>query len=199
MGRTVVGYHGTLYEHASAMASGEFDDRVRSKARWLGSGLYFFEENIEMAIHYARSRALGTGQAGGVLSADIDLTSCLDLTLASWQEIVRNAHRIVVAEDKRAGIKPISQQSMEVRDEIIRAGYHGEWKNYGRNELDYKVIEKAVSLAYEQKNLKFDMVRGLFLEWGSLYDTSWLYSGAHVAIAVRQPPHNLSNLAATRI
>jgi hypothetical protein len=68
----------------------------------------------------------------------------------------------------------------------VRAGYRGDWGNGGRNDLDFLVIEKAVELAEQQMNIRFETVRGAFIEFGQLYKNSRLYEGAHVAIAVRR-------------
>jgi hypothetical protein len=68
----------------------------------------------------------------------------------------------------------------------VRSGYRGDWENGGRNDLDFLVIEKAIELAEQQMNIRLETVRGAFIEFGPLYKNSWLYEGAHVAIAVRR-------------
>ncbi|ACG78799.1 conserved hypothetical protein [Phenylobacterium zucineum HLK1] len=198
MSRIVTAYHGTLYEQACAMAEGRFDARPRSKARWLGSGLYFFEGNPEAAAYYATRRAMQKNGRPGILRADIDLTTCLDLTATSRQEVVRTAHRIMVADGSIDRLQ-ITQKPFELQNGDVRAGWFGDYKDYGRNELDFAVIERAVQLAREQQNIVYETVRGAFIEGGPLYKDSWLYSGAHVAITVREPPARMSNLRALEL
>jgi len=200
MGRTVTGYHGGLYEDLVLMADGQFDNRERGKSRWLGQGLYFFEHNMDMALYYARGRASsGGGKTPGVLKAEIDLTACFDVTTQAWQEIVREAYQIYLDECLRDNIEVVDQKALEVLHGQVRAGYHGIWKSYGKNSLDYSMIERAIVLAREQRGLTFDTVRGAFIEWGPLYTSSWLYAGAHVAVAVRNPPERLSKMQAFEV
>jgi hypothetical protein len=79
-----------------------------------------------------------------------------------------------------------SAQGFEIYWDQVRAGYRGDWESGGRNDLDFLVIEKAIELAEQQMNIGFETVRGAFIEFGPLYKNSWLYEGAHVAIAVRR-------------
>jgi hypothetical protein len=90
--------------------------------------------------------------------------------------------------------KRISQKSFEIHLDQVRAGFKGDWQDYGRNELDFQVIEKAIELSKLQNNVSYETVRGAFIELGPLYPSSWLFEGAHVAIAVRPPFTRVSNL-----
>ncbi|MFO1186254.1 MAG: hypothetical protein U1E87_01620 [Alphaproteobacteria bacterium] len=81
--------------------------------------------------------------------------------------------------------KRVSQKPFTVLDGRVMAGYRGEWQNFGKNELDYAVIESAMVSAYEMDNVQFKTVRAVFLERQALYPDSWFFEHAHVAIAVR--------------
>lgn len=165
------------------MATGDFTAPEEERVGWLGSGLYFFEENIELAMHYADIAAQKRGGQPAVLKAAIDLRFCLDMTTRLGQMTMRNAYRVLGAQwAKDGGV--ITQRPFDLLDGQVRAGYSGDWAG-GKNGLDHAVIEKAVELAHQQKNQKLDTVRGIFIEEGPLYDTSWIFEGAHVAIAVR--------------
>lgn len=191
--RVVVGYHGTTVDEAEAMLAGPLRDSGRV-ARWLGQGIYFFEYNVEAATYWALNRAAKAGTAAAVIRADIDLSNCLDLTRSYFQSIVRNAHRTLQAEWQIDPSKRIDQKPFEIYLDQVRAGFKGDWRDYGRNELDFKAIEKAVELSKLQGNVTYETVRGAFIESGPLYPNSWLFEGAHVAIAVRPPFARLSNL-----
>jgi hypothetical protein len=185
--RWVRGYHGTILDYGLEMAQLRFIEREKNVYRWLGSGVYFFEENLEFAQRWALMRGVKAGKAPAVVQADIDVAACLDLTRAPYQSILRSAYWDLTDEwDKNPGTRP-EQKPLEIYKGQIRSGYHGEWENYGRNELDFRVIEHAIVIAKAQFDVDFDTVRGAFLELGPLYKNSWLYEGAHVAIAVRKP------------
>jgi hypothetical protein len=165
-------------------------------ARWLGSGIYFFEENVEAAIRWAMERATRGSDDPAVVTANIDITNCLDLTRPTFQSITRSAFMYLQSEWVRdATLVPKDQMPFEVYMGLVRAGYRGEWQDYGRNELDFRVIEKAIELARDQHKMPLDTVRGAFLEGAPLYTNSWFFEGAHVAIAVRDPFSSISDLA----
>jgi hypothetical protein len=190
----VLGFHGTIRAHAEDMVKGHFRDPDNKNARWLGRGIYFFD-NPEMAMQWATKRAIKAGDTPAILSADIDLSACLDLTRPVFQSIARSAYRSLSA---RSAANPRTalprQKPFELFGAQVRAGYHGDWEGYGRNELDFAVVEEAFKIAKEQENLTLDTARAVFYEGGPLYPDSWFYDAAHVAIAVREPYSRLSNL-----
>lgn len=188
MTKVVIGYHGTLLASAQALADRRFDPAKGSaRPRWLGSGLYFFEENAQLATFYALKRQIKHQQPGAVLKARIDLGSCLDLSHDFGQRIARQAYTVLRREGVLDALDGPKQKSLEIHKGQVRAGYTGEWKDYGINALDHAVIERAIGVAMEMHGLKFETVRGLFIDGGELYDTSWLFDLAHIAIAVRNP------------
>lgn len=181
------------------MAAGNFIESEKKNSRWLGSGIYFFEYNFELAQRWAKTRAHRTGREPAVLSADIDLSKCLDLTVPSYQTLARLAYRDKQIEWQRDPKLQPQQLGLELRAGIVMTGYRGDWENYGRNELDYQVIEHTIKLAKDAQNMDIDTVRGAFIELGPLYESSWFYEGAHVAIAVRSPYARLTNLSCVRV
>jgi hypothetical protein len=158
------------------------------------AGASIFEGNPELALRWATRRAAKTGKPAAILRAEIDLAACLDLTQPTYQVIARNAHRALEALwQQDASITRPEQMSFEIHDGQVRAGYHGDWENYGRNDLDFQVVENAIKIAKDKENLTLDTVRGVFLEDAPLYPSSWFFEGAHVAIAVREPYARIHN------
>jgi hypothetical protein len=196
--RFVTGYHGTLLDHARQMEQGQLLESA-SDARWLGTGIYFFENNFEQAIHWATLRGTQARKPPAVLKAKINVGTCLDLTKSTWQVIARSAHQILESTweenpDARKDQKPLS-----LFGGVVRAGYRGDWKDYGKNQLDFQVVEKAIQIARDQKNVTLDTVRGVFIEDSPLYNNSWFFESAHVAIAVREPYSALTELKCMEI
>jgi hypothetical protein len=192
-----IGYHGTTYENALELAKGNYRALSERKGKWLGRGLYFFEDNLELAANYARAAAADGGEPG-ILCADIDLSHCLDVTRTYGQTHIRNAHRSLEEEWRSKGEEGVKQEPFLLHEGQVRAGFSGEWAG-GNNKLDHVVIERAIELARLQKDFVFDTVRGIFLEEGPLFRSSWLFEGAHVAIAVRAPAIRITNPAVYRV
>jgi hypothetical protein len=190
--RRVIGYHGTTLGEAGKIVDGirvgALNEPVTAvEANWLGAGIYFFENDMAHAEKWARVKASKAGMAGAIVRAEIELINCLDVTHILGQTLLRNAHRALQEEWKASPDGRRNQMPFEILGGQVRAGYRGEWRNYGKNELDYRVVEKAVELAHAQLNVTYNTVRGIFLEDGPLYENSWFFEGAHAAIAVRSP------------
>jgi hypothetical protein len=199
--RKVRGFHGTIIEYAEDMAKGNFKEPDDKTARWLGRGIYFFEENSQLAHYWATKLAHEKGSTPAIVIADIELSDCLDLTQPVFQAIVRRAHGRLAAqwEADPTSKKPDQKPFSLLADGQVATGYRGEWARYGKNELDFQVVEEAIVVARDQENLKFKTVRGAFLEYGPLYKNSWFYEGAHVAIAVREPYDRISNISCSPV
>ena len=63
---------------------------------WLGSGVYFWENDPMRALQWARNRWEGS-ETPSLIGAVVDLGLCLDLTMQEGIEAVRSAHRGLVA------------------------------------------------------------------------------------------------------
>lgn len=198
MSRKVVGYHGTLWKHAEAMAEKRFDPaKDANKYRWLGRGLYFFEDNIDLATAWALRRAAAAdGERAAVLQAEIDLSTCLDLTRNGFRQIVIEAQDLAERRGKLAGIQ---QEPLTIVDGVVKAGFSGEWKKFGWNRLDYEVVEEAIILAHEKYAMDLDTVRSIFLEGKEIFRTSFVFTESAVVIAVRNPLVRLDDLRAIRV
>lgn len=183
----VLGYHGCDETVAEAILGGE---EMRISARdydWLGPGAYFWEGDETRAMEWADERVrMGKYRRSAVVGAVIDLGNCLDLTVRSHLDLLKDAHRSLVAAFAVAG-KPLPQN----KDVPRRAGAEKPLRF-----LDYAVIEHlcanvdadaAECRARGEAPLvePFDTVRGLFLEGKELYDGGGFFTHSHSQIAVR--------------
>ncbi|MFD0619674.1 hypothetical protein ACFQZR_19580 [Paenibacillus sp. GCM10027629] len=67
-----IGYHGTSNSAAEQIDKGNF--RVtHDRAGWLGSGVYFYQENIENAKYWAKRKFVNKGRLGGLLRVELIL------------------------------------------------------------------------------------------------------------------------------
>jgi hypothetical protein len=70
------GYHGTTLAHALEMERGVFRPLSVRNSKWLGKGLYFFEDNVELATTYARAAAADQKGEPAILFAEIGSNLC---------------------------------------------------------------------------------------------------------------------------
>lgn len=81
----VLGFHGCGRETGMKAVTGEIALKAQNRAyHWLGSGIYFWENDKERALEWAQEKASRgelKGQDPFVVGAVIDLGSCLDLSV----------------------------------------------------------------------------------------------------------------------
>lgn len=147
---------------------------------WLGHGMYFWENNFQRALHFAKELQQRPRQGKkailepSVLGAVMDLGSCLDLLDKESIDYVGRAFVSIRDSYLALGVPPPSNKgSGSSRNLLIR-------------KLDCAVIE---SVRYRMRIRKrpFDSVRGVFIEGEPLYPTAGFYDKSHIQICVCNP------------
>jgi hypothetical protein len=161
--RIVIGYHGCDPAFADALIAGRTLIRDWKPSRntydWLGEGVYFWE--------YGRYRASDWGR-GGVVGAYIQLGTCLDLTDTAYMEPLREHYEALVETYQTKGLTLPTNRGKKRR---IR-------------ELDCLVINEFVA-SIETNGVRFQTVRGPFLEGDPVFPGSGILRESHIQIAVR--------------
>lgn len=171
----VIGYHSCDKELGMRVLTGQ--DTLRPSGNrwdWLGSGVYFWEQNPYRALEYANECAAGKQKFAGkiekpfVLGAIIELGNCLNLVEPTSLEIVQVAYKGL-----KKTIKEINGR-MPV------------------NNGDNRALDCAVMQFVHQSNLNenlpaYDTVRCPFQEGVTLYEGSNFTTRLHLEIAVRNP------------
>jgi hypothetical protein len=141
---------------------------------WLGYGLYFWENDRERALEWAQEKASRDEiKSPTVIGAVIELGNCLDLSVRQNVPLIRAAHRSLSALVKKSGATmPVNKKAPKDRrrDKVLRF-------------LDCAVLNHLI----ETSDVKFDTVRGLFVEGGRVYAGAEIFNKTHAEIAVRNP------------
>ena len=178
----IIGFHGCDKKVRDGIVSGSLSfNSSYNDYDWLGSGMYFWENNQQRAIQFATDLK-GKIRAGkelitspAVLGAIIDFGFCLDLLDAEYIKMVKDSYDILERSIKDRGLKlPENRSLNDSTDLLIRR-------------LDCAVIE---TLHEERKinNLRrFDTVRGVFVEGQTLYPNAGFNEKNHIQICVRNP------------
>ncbi len=145
---------------------------------WLGSGIYFWENNLKRAWQFAEELKINPRPAKSpitnpaVLGAIIDLGECLDLMDSENLELVKESYKKLEISSQTLGMKlPVNKTGKNTRDLLLR-------------DLDCLVIE---SLHDKMLPLSFDSVRGVFWEGEELYHNAGFKEKNHVQICIRNP------------
>ena len=175
----VIGFHGcdrqvfekVLYHHEPLESSNnEYD--------WLGSGLYFWEHNLERAWEWAKNGTTNPKshiEEPAVIGAVIDLGLCLNLLDSNNIQMLKNEYHILETKFAIAGKEmPINRNRKGNNDLVLRY-------------LDCAVIEDLHAEREKLQMEPYDSVRGVFFEGNPIYNTSGFMEQSHIQICVRNP------------
>lgn len=171
----VIGYHGCGRELANKLVTGQ--ETIKAKDRnyhWLGSGVYFWENDKDRALEWAEEKASrGELTDPCVIGAVVELGKCLDLSVRENVPLVKAAFDSLTAFYAKSGdTMPENKKApKDPRDDKVMRF------------LDCAVLNHLVKMS----DTEFDTVRGLFVEGGRVYDGAEIFNKTHVEIAVRNP------------
>ena len=141
---------------------------------WLGSGIYFWENNPQRALDYAKmvqanpKRSHGKVDNPFVIGAVIDLGRCLNLTESKSIEILKQGYNLLSQSSQ------IAEIPLPKNDGLLRR-------------LDCAVINMVHKFYSDESKPPFDSVRGLFLEGDRVYDDAGFFKESHIQICVCNP------------
>lgn len=178
----VLGFHGCDQKIGESVLEG--NSRLKPSENthdWLGSGVYFWENNPARALSYAEEIKDSHRKEGPkietpfVLGAVIDLGVCLNLLDESALEEVRQSYEFlrISAEASNSPLptnRPISNGS-----DLL--------KRY----LDCAVIESIHAERELSESEPYHSVRGVFWEGHELYPNAGFKEKNHIQICIRNP------------
>lgn len=178
----VFGFHGCDKKTKEAILCGSQSDLHPSTNiyDWLGSGIYFWEQNPQRALAWAEmARDLPNKSSKykvtdpAVIGAVIDLGNCLNLMDSIHIDRIKLAYDFL-RDTAEAAHTNIPQNKGSSNDKPLR-------------ELDRAVIETlhAYICQHPEQITPYDTVRGLFLEGEPVYPGAFFKKETHIQICVR--------------
>jgi hypothetical protein len=166
----VLGYHGCEREVAEKVlgSSKEHLQFSRNTWDWLGSGIYFWENNPQRALDWAKRHK----QEPAVVGAIIDLGNCLDLLEAESIDAVEEAYGSLKETIEAAG-KQLPENTGG-QDRLRRA-------------LDCEVINYLHGMLERENAEPYGSVRAAFLEGDPIYPKAGFHKETHIQMCVRNP------------
>jgi len=179
----ILGYHGCDKSKALKVVSGEVELRPsENDYDWLGHGVYFWENDPQRALEYAKhiksqpSKAKNKITDPFVIGAVINPGFCLDLSCRDGLALLKSGYDEFRSFMDIAGAPmPINETGIhQVTDLLIR-------------KLDCAVVQ-FMHKRREQNNLEsFDTVRSPFWEGNDLYPNAGFKEKNHTQMCVRTP------------
>lgn len=184
----LIGFHGCDEKIRDQLLTNPNEIKIsKEKYDWLGNGMYFWENNYERALQWAKEKQKRGGiNKPAVIGAVLQLNYCCDFLDSEYVNTLRHYYKLMEIFYKNAERPlPINKDlpSDEYKDKILR-------------ELDCSVIEFMHSEIQRQAkdeietkgytNIKiFDSVRGVFTEGGPAFEGAGLFEKSHIQICIR--------------
>ncbi|WP_294825267.1 hypothetical protein, partial [uncultured Flavobacterium sp.] len=154
---------------------------------WLGHGIYFWENNYDRALQWARDKAKrGQIAKASVIGAVLSLDYCLDFTDSRFINMI-SSYYTLMEHNYNLGGKLIPKNRDMKQDE---------YKDKLMRELDCTVIEfmhqQIINQIKTDKKTKgfseykvFDSARGVFTEGGPAFPGAGIQNKSHIQICIR--------------
>ena len=171
----IFGFHGCDRETFERVVfKGERMKKSENEYDWLGHGIYFWEQNYQRALEWARMHSKNKEPA--VIGAVLDLGYCLNLTDSAGSEKLRMGYEILKFRCEQTGEKlPCNTPSKKTPTDILQ-----------RN-LDCAVIQQIHDYNHKKCLPEYDSVRGIFEEGGPAYPGACFREKTHVQICICNP------------
>lgn len=179
----ILGFHGCDREIGEQILQGKVSHLRKSENRydWLGHGIYFWENNPERALQFAREFRAAPRQGKPavkspfVLGAIIDPGHCLNLMDTKSLQLVRQAYAHLDEISATAKMELPTNKIDKTSGELLQ------------RDLDCAVIETLHKLNDMNDLPPYDSVRGVFEEGDALYPNAGFRGKTHIQICVRNP------------
>ncbi len=184
----IIGFHGCDAETGKLLLNNPNHLKIIEKPYdWLGHGMYFWENNYNRALLWAKEKAKRKEiKTPSVIGAVINLGYCFDLLDNRFIEMLKAYYDLMALNYRVLGNELPTNKDLKSdsnHDKILR-------------ELDCAVIEFMHQQIHiqikEDVNLKgfsqyreFDSVRGVFTEGAAAYPGAGIFEKSHIQICIR--------------
>ena len=175
----VLGFHGCDKSVCEKVINGGSLAKSSNSYDWLGSGIYFWENDPQRAYEWAvnaSKRSDSSIQEPAVLAAVIDLGFCLNLMSRVYNDYLKMCYEFVSRHFETLKKDKPENKNVKGNDNLLL------------RYLDCAVINEALSISNEEEGYTpFDTVRGLFTEGKPTYPGAGFLEKTHIQISVVNP------------
>lgn len=175
----ILGFHGCEKSEQQKLLSDPSYIRSSNESfDWLGHGMYFWENNPERALLWAKQKKeAGTLKEPSIIGAVLDLGRCLDLLDSSNIFLLKSSYDLFKSDSEKL-VKPIPKN---VDHPIVKG--HDKVLRY----LDCAVIEYIHSFLKSKGESPFDSVRAAFMEGSPIYPGAGFNEKTHIQLCIINP------------
>ena len=175
----ILGFHGCEKSEQKKLISDPAYIRTSNESfDWLGHGMYFWENNPERAMLWAKlKKEAGTLKEPAIIGAVLDLGRCLDLLDSNNILLLKSSYDLFISDSEKFE-KPIPKNENHPKDKgndkVMRY-------------LDCAVIEYTHSFLKMKRELPYDSVRAAFIEGDPIYPGAGFNEKTHIQICIINP------------
>jgi hypothetical protein len=186
----IIGFHGCDKSVCDSLLNNPNDIKISEKPYdWLGHGIYFWENNYERALHWAKDKEeRGEIKEASVIGAVLTLDICFDLLDSRFTEMIGHYYSLMEANYEEIGREMPKNRDAKAdvhHDKILRV------LDCSVIEFMHDTIKERIKKDTETKGFttykKFDSLRGVFTEGGPAFDGAGIQLKNHIQICIRNP------------
>lgn len=174
----IIGFHGCDKSVCDSIIRNEAKlQPSQNDYDWLGSGIYFWENNQDRAFEFAKEQAKrnpGLIKEPSVIGAVLDLGYCLDLVDSKNLQIVKMGYELLVTSRSVSELPTNTSPLKDSKDLLVR-------------NLDCAVFQVIHQVNIDTAKKKFDSIRGVFWEGNELYPNAGFKEKNHIQICICNP------------
>lgn len=178
----VLGFHGCDKSLAESIFAGKKHlQKSTNKYDWLGNGIYFWENNPQRALEYAKELKDNPQRCSekiitpAIIGAIIDLGHCLNLLDSKSIKMVKEANSLYEYSCCEAGY-PIAENKPAKKSKDLLLRFR-----------DCAVLEFLHATREKNEHQPFSSVRGMFAEGTPLYENAGFHEKSHIQLCIRNP------------
>ncbi|MBQ0041439.1 MAG: hypothetical protein KBS56_05365 [Clostridiales bacterium] len=176
----VVGFHGcdkSVYD--KVIKERKALKPSNNKYDWLGNGIYFWEQDYDRALDWAKQN--GNIKESAVVGAILDLGNCLNLVDAHNNKILKLGYELLKINSKIIGADLPQNRAVGDNDHDVLL-----------RDLDCAVIQQIhtaikAGAQSDPDYTPYDSVRGAFIEGNEVYPGSQFREKTHMQICIVNP------------
>jgi hypothetical protein len=174
----IIGFHGCDKKTAQKIINGREEMKPSTNPYdWLGNGIYFWENDYDRALEFAKERNIKNIEEPFVIGAVLNLGNCLDLTTRKSLRILKASYDVLQSTADNANLS-------QIRNKVGKGAITGDIRV--RN-LDCYLIESIHKFNDENHIAPYDSVRAGFWEGDELYEDAGFREKNHIQICIRNP------------
>jgi hypothetical protein len=184
----IIGFHGCDEETRDELLNNPNVIKIsKEKYDWLGNGMYFWENNYERALQWAKDKGKrNTIKKPAVIGAVLQLNYCCDFLDSEYINTLKYYYSVMETLYRNAGQPMPTNKDLPSdnhKDKILRE-LDCSVIEFMHAEIQRQAKEEIQSAGYTAIKI-FDSVRGVFTEGGQAFEGSGLFAKSHIQVCVR--------------